>query len=294
MKRTAILSLLLALSATPLLAWGEKGHLISNEAATYGVPPQMPTFFHKAYPRLVYLSYEPDRLRGAGEALESVNPPDHFLDYEWTGGLPMNSNRYDFIHEQEKAGRPQKYFISNSTIGFLPWRIAELSDQLTQEWKLWRASTDRVEREQLEDNIVYISGILGHFVADASNPHHTTIDFNGWVEDNPEHYPTDCDTHSRFETQFVSRNMTATMVFPAVKPLQLRDSDYFKTALAFVQQTNGLVETLYRIDRDHGLDGAGSEEARQFTIGRLAAGASLLRDLWYSCYVNSAVTTKKK
>src|SRR5437763_15796678 len=87
-KRTLI-ALLMVLFALPAFAWGEKGHYLSNEAATFGLPNDMPPFFYRAYPDLVYLAYDPDRWRGAGESLDAVNPPDHFLDYEWVADLKL-------------------------------------------------------------------------------------------------------------------------------------------------------------------------------------------------------------
>jgi hypothetical protein len=78
MKR--LLTFILAMSlAAPLLAWGEKGHYLSNEAATFGMPNDMPTFFYRSYPELIFLAFDPDRWRGAGESLDAANPPDHFL-----------------------------------------------------------------------------------------------------------------------------------------------------------------------------------------------------------------------
>ena len=77
-KRTVLLILLFV--SAPLFGWGEKGHYIVNEAATFGMPNDMPSFFYKAYPELIYLAYDPDRWRGAGESLDAANPPDHFLD----------------------------------------------------------------------------------------------------------------------------------------------------------------------------------------------------------------------
>jgi hypothetical protein len=49
MKRPVILIVTL-LCAAPLLAWGEKGHYLSNEAATFGLPNDMPAFFYRSYP----------------------------------------------------------------------------------------------------------------------------------------------------------------------------------------------------------------------------------------------------
>ena len=190
MKRT-LLALLVTLCCSPLLAWGEKGHYISNEAATYGLPNDMPLFFYRAFPELIYLSYDPDRWRGAGESLDAVNPPDHFLDYEWVADLRLPPNRYKYIAVLGSTGTLRRHGIYNDTIGFLPWKIAEMTQKLEQEFRIWRATTDPVDRAIVERDIVHVAGVLGHFVADPATPHHANINFNGWILANPNHYATD-------------------------------------------------------------------------------------------------------
>ncbi len=263
--------------------------MISNEAATFGLPTDMPLFFYKSYPELIYLGYDPDRWRGAGESLDAVNPPDHFLDYEYVSPLDLPRDRYKFIALLQSSGTLRRYGITNATTGFLPWHIAELSELLTAEFRLWRFSpAGSRERQFIERDIIHVAGILGHFVADAANPHHTTLNFNGWVQPNPNHYATDCDTHFRFETQFVSHAMSLDDVTPRLAPPALR-TDYFATSLGFIHESNGLVEKLYQMDRDGAFDifRPVSPDARAFTAARLAAGASLLRDLWWSAWRNS-------
>ena len=53
------------------------------------------------------------------------------------------------------------------------------------------------------------AGNLGHYVADGSNPHHTTTHHNGWVGDNPNGYTTDNRFHGRFESVFVQAHLKA-------------------------------------------------------------------------------------
>src|SRR5204863_5760351 len=95
--RRGLLLLTAVLAAQPLLAWGEKGHYIVNEAATMSLPTDMPPFFYRAFPQLVWLAYDPDRWRGAGPSLDAANPPDHFLDYEYIATLNLPPDRYKFI-----------------------------------------------------------------------------------------------------------------------------------------------------------------------------------------------------
>jgi hypothetical protein len=286
--KTRLLPLLLfsfLVVPSTLFGWGEKGHEISTEAATFDVPNEMPQFFHEAYPELIYLANDPDRWRGAGPSLEAANPPEHFLDYEYVSALQLPPDRYAYLHLLETSGTLEKYGVSNSTPGFLPWRIAEISENLIVEWRLWRRADNPVAKREIEQEIIFMSGVLGHFVADSANPHHTTKEYNGWTRfPNPNHFRNDCDTHARFESVFISRAIDVKEVIPHVAPPQLR-TDFFKTAMDSIAQSNALVERLYTIDRDGGFDvHNGTPEAREFAIARLAAGASLLRDLWWSTY----------
>ncbi len=296
MKNTlAIILLSIFLRPETSLAWGEKGHYITNEAAAMNTPNDLPPFFHQAYSELTWLAYDPDRWRGAGEAQDAMNPPDHFLDYEYVEELKLTPNRYQYLHLLETSGVLRRHGLLNSSPGFLPWRIAELSDRLTKEWRLWRAAKPgSPERIYIERDIVHTAGILGHFTGDAANPHHATLNFNGWVTPNPNHYATDCDTHWRFETQFVSRAITTADVAPRVAPAVVR-SDYFAAALAMVRESSSLVERLYQLDRDRAFNYPPvSASGKEFAVRRLAAGAALTRDLWWSAWRNSALPPPKR
>jgi hypothetical protein len=276
------------LTAAPLFAWGEKGHYIVNEAATMSLPTDMPQFFYRAFPQLVWTAFDPDRWRGAGPSLDAANPPDHFLDYEYVAGLKLPPDRYKFIALLGASGTLRRHGLENSWTGFLPWRIAELSEQLTNEWRQWRTARPDTRRF-IEADIVRDAGLLGHFVGDASNPHHATYNYNGWVEPNPNHYATDCDTHDRFERYFVSHALDVSLVAPRVSATPTLRTDYFGAALGEVRESNSLVEPLYRLDRDgaFALVTPPSQAGVDFAASRLAAGAAMLRDLWWSTWKNS-------
>jgi len=286
--------LLTALIALPALAWGQKGHYLANEAATYAVPYELPRFFHEAYPSLVYLGYDPDRLHGAGASADDMFANDHFLDYEYVASLTLPRGRYAFLALLETSGVLRANLIDNRTTGFLPWRIAETCEHLERQWQLWKRAADPGDRLQIEQNIIYLSGVLGHFAGDAANPHHATIHYNGWVgEKNPEGFRTDCEAHARFESDFVTHNVAIGDVVPLMHPATRRD-DYFAAALDFVRESQSLVPALYRLDRDGAFDDAGSEAGKRFAAARIATGASWLRDLWWSAYLNGTQGRPKK
>ena len=288
MKRLVFLCALL-LTTSDAFAWGEAGHLMSNEAATLGLPAEMPHFFHRAYPQLVWLGYDPDRWKGSGDSADADNNPEHFLDYEYLAGLDLPRDRYEYLALMEKSGRLRQKGITNAEAGFVIWRIAELSEQLTGQFRQWRSSLpESSERAFLERSIINTAGILGHYVADAANPHHSTINFNGWVLPNPNGYAVDCGTHSRFESTFVSHAITIGDITPRLAEPKLR-TDYFRTAIAQIEESNALTEKLYQLDRDGAFEifGPVSTEGVQFAAERLASGSSLLRDLWWSAWKNS-------
>jgi hypothetical protein len=283
-----------ALTTLPALAWGQKGHQLANEAATYAVPYELPRFFHDAYPGLVYLGYDPDRLHGAGASADDMFSNDHFLDWEYVAALDLPRERYKYLALLAASGTLRANAIDNRTTGFVPWRIAETCEHLERQWQLWKRASDPIDRRQIEQNIVYLSGVLGHFVSDSANPHHATIHYNGWVgAENPEGFRTDCDAHRRFESDFVTGAVAIGDVVPLMQPSMRRD-DYFAEALAFIRESHALVPALYRLDRDGAFDGSGSEDGKQFAARRIAVGASWLRDLWWSAYLNGTQGRPKK
>lgn len=133
------------------------------------------------------------------------------------------------------------------------------------------------------------AGILGHFVADGSNPHHTTKHYNGWTGENPNGYTTDNRFHGRFESQYVQAHvregdvraaLTApAQAFPGIRP----------AVLSYLARTNQLVDTLYALDKVATFrPETTTPEQKAFAVSRMAAGAAMLRDLWYTAWVTSA------
>jgi hypothetical protein len=291
MKKIALFTLFATIIAPHAFAWGEQGHTIVNEAATLALPSAMPPFFNRAFPELIWLGPEPDRWHRGRKVQEAANFPDHFLDYEYAQGLVLPPDRYKFIDLLGASGRLRQHGIDSKNVGFLPWRIAELSEMLELEFRNWRrAEPGSAEQRALEVSIIQMAGTLGHYAGDSSQPLHATVNHNGWLDENPYHYTADCDMHARFETGFVSH---AGLQLPDVLPLVASEThidDYFAAAVAQVEASNALVEKTYRIDRDGGLDyiRPASREARDFVAARLAVGASFLRDLWLSAWANSA------
>jgi len=285
-----LLTLAVFAFATNAFAWGQAGHYLTNEAAALALPPDMPQFFLRAFPEIVALAPHADRLLHNGPSSDAAFTPDHFLNYEMVSDLDLTPDRYEYLALLESSRRLAHLGVENTVIGFLPWRIAELSEQLTADFRLWRSYLPGTpDRRAMEQEIVDTAGMLGHFVGDSAQPLHNTMNYNGWVSPNPNGYSNDCTIHARFETDFVSHSIVLADVTPKVAMTPVKRTDYFATALDFIKSSNTQVERVYQLDKKNGFSPFGpvNAEAKAFTSDRLALGASLLRDLWWSAWKNS-------
>ena len=272
--------------------WGATGHEMAARAAVAAIPAEMPAFFRDAAERLVYLNPEPDRWRVRQlREMDQGFSFDHYIDLENVpDGALEARDRWEFLRFLYAAGleRPER------DAGFLPFRIMELYQRIVSEWRMWRETDDPARRAWIAERIVNDAGILGHYVTDASQPHHTTIHFNGWDRDtpNPEGYTRDNGFHARFETRFVEAHLTDADVARHVSTSPPRSvaGSARSAVMEHIMASHAEIETLYRLDRDVGFDPERPADpaAREFAAARLAAGADMLAALWWSAWVESA------
>ena len=140
----------------------------------------------------------------------------------------------------------------------------------------------------VEAAAIFYAGWLGHYVGDASQPLHTTIQYNGWVGPNPNGYTTAHTIHWQFEGPFVDANLHEPEVKAKMTEPKAVDGDIFDSYVAYLRNTKTYVEKVYQLEKAGGFVGAGSAESREFTAERLAAGASMLRDMIYTAWLESA------
>ncbi|MBI3789286.1 MAG: nuclease [Gemmatimonadetes bacterium] len=291
--RLPALPLALALvAATPsAVRWGDAGHRIVGELAARALPADMPAFFRNAGADLAWLNPEPDRWRDFGEqnidpALGSGSGFDHFVDFE---GVPDDAfkakDRYEYLAAIKAAGFDHK-------VGFLPFRITELAQTLRVDFRLWRAAVDEGVKRRLEARIINDAGILGHYVADGANPHHTTIHHNGWVGPNPDGYATDTRMHGRFEAVYVQSHLAVADVAPLVTAPAAVAPNIREATMAYLRTSAAQLRPLYDLDKVEKFDtNTTAATHKAFVAARLAAGATMLRDLWWTAWVTSGQPT---
>lgn len=258
-----------------------------NRLAASSLPADMPAFLRSeaALNEIEYLGPEPDRwrLQTAEPELAAAQAPEHFFDLDAPETFaPLPHKRLDFEARLFATGNtPER-------AGLLPWQTTEVWERLKAAMRQYRVIlANHGDTAPVEQAIVFYAGWLGHYVADGSQPLHTTIHYNGWVGPNPNGYTTDHKIHTQFETEFVVANIHPADIQAKMTPLKPIDGDIFDADVAYLRHTNALVEELYRLEKAGGFTGEGTPASRDFTAERLAAGASMERDMIYTAWLES-------
>ena len=290
------LIVLVLVQSEAAVAWGNEGHVAINRVAAEKIPASMPRFMRRAVAEIAYLGPEPDRWRSPSEfALKNAQEADHFIDLERVAWLdPLPQGRYEFyrkLYEKRAAtpatDHPDDYLPER--VGLQPYITMEVYGRLKAAFREYRQRQAAHQPTQaVQQAIIFYAGWLGHYVADASQPLHTTIQYNGWVGPNPNRYTTEHKIHGQFESTYVAANITAKDFAGLVKSPERLD-DPFARYVAYLRESNGMVEKVYALEKAGGFTGKGSPEAFDFTTHRLAAGSQMLLDLWYTAWMESAV-----
>jgi len=155
--------LLLFVCCNNAQAWGFFGHEHINRLAVFTLPPEMLVFykFHIGY--ITQNAVNPDKRRYAVKD----EAPRHYLDVDI----------YDKIYNDSAVYKMPRYWneavakFTEDTLmayGVVPWHIFRMKNQLTNAFKQRNAAS-----------ILRISADLGHYIADANVPLHTTENYNG-------------------------------------------------------------------------------------------------------------------
>jgi hypothetical protein len=275
-------------------AWGNEGHTYVNRVAAQKIPVDMPHFLRRAVAEIAYLGPEPDRWRNPSEPqLKNAQEPDHFIDLERVDWLnPLPATRYEFyrkLYEKRAAATDHGDDYLPEHVGLQPYITLEVFGRLKAAFREYRRLRDLHQpTAPVEHAIVFYAGWLGHYVADGSQPLHTTIQYNGWVGPNPNGYTTEHKIHALFETTYVAQNIAAKDFSELVRAPQ-RLTDPFQQYVAYLRESNRQVETVYALEKKGGFSGKGTAEALTFTTQRLAVGSQMLLNLWYTAWLDSAI-----
>lgn len=317
-RRLLVLSALLVGLARALFAWDYEGHRTVNQLALTTLPGEFPAFVQakQAVERIAFLAGEPDRWRNVPDLpFRHAGGPDHYLDVEdlsWTDSslTTIPEFRYVYVGQISLAleKHPERFPVldpaknkdhTREFPGFLPWAIAENYGRLKSSFTYLKAYEQfggtPAEIENARANVIYSMAVLGHFVADAAQPLHTTRFHNGWFGDNPHGYTTSKTFHALIDGTFFNRTggLNLEALRQEVKPARLvgpladdpRDP-IFAAATRYIAGSNALVEPLYQLEKDGKLSPESplSRDGRKFLEARLVTAAEMLGSLWYTAW----------
>jgi len=142
--------------------WGFEGHRAINRKAIYSLPPEMFGFYKKHLNYIVEHSIDPDKRRYADpdEAVRHYIDIDHFVE---SGEDPFEAMPTKWTDAKDKFTED-----SLKTYGILPWHVKLVTLQLTKAFE-----------EKNVEKILRFSADLGHYIADANVPLHTTENYDG-------------------------------------------------------------------------------------------------------------------
>jgi len=298
-------------------AWDYEGHRAVNQLALASLPADFPAFVRtlEARERIAFLAGEPDRWRNISDLpLRHVNSPDHFIDLEELddAGIALsqlNEFRYSFTVQLAagRASHPDRFPAidpeknkdhTRELIGFLPWSITECYAKLKSEFSYLKAFEELGTPEEIANaqaNIIYVMGVMGHYVGDGAQPLHTTKHFNGWTGENPHGYTTERTFHSWIDGGFLLKTggISSTALISRLKPAELllppkdtsgRDA-MFVTVLNYLTEQHTKVEPLYELEKAGKLaiNGANAD-GRAFLENQLLIAGTELGSIWLTAW----------
>jgi len=274
-------------------AWGHDAHSIINRLAGAALPAEVPAFLRSpaALDALAYYGPQPDHWRSEEKALYNTLLPEHDIDFEVADlAGPLPRTRYDFIEALKltQAKHPELN-LAPQKVGLLPYSATETYVILKSAMRDYRGLVaDKQDTKPVEAEIIFLAGLLGHYVGDGSQPLHTTVNYNGWTTANPQNYANDHTIHARFEGDYVHNNVIAADVAPLIDAKPVVIQDVFTDFLNFLRHSNTLVEKVYQLDKTGAFTDKGTPEGKAFAEECMANGSIKLRDMIYTAWVESA------
>ncbi len=269
-------------SKKSIFVWGFWGHQRINRLAVFTLPPEMLVLYKKHISYLADNAVNPDKRRYAvvGEAAR------HYIDLEAYSDSATFKLPLFWADAVKKIG--EDTLLLN---GVVPWAIQQYKYRLTEAF-----------REKNLKNILRLSADLGHYIADANVPLHTTRNYNGqlskqegihafWESRLPELYAEDYDMFvgvAQYESKVAQRafkavrgaNVALDSVLKFEKKVSEKISETQKYTL---EDRNGAIVKTYSREfsqQYHAL--LGQQVERQ-----MRASVKMVGDFWFTCWVDA-------
>jgi hypothetical protein len=267
---------------TQSFSWGFFGHKRINRLAVFTLPPEMMPFYKKHIQYLTENAVNPDRRRYAVEE-EAAR---HYIDLDVYGDSAM--------YEMPRYWNEAVEVYSEDTLqayGIVPWHIMTMKNFLTSAFK--RGDVDAILR---------LSADIGHYIADANVPLHTTENYNGqltgqygihgfWESRLPELYSDEYDFYIGKAAYVEQPQMSS---WAAVTAAHLS-----KDSVLYIEKELSLK---FPEDKKYSYEERGNSTVRVYSKKysnnyhkaldgqierRMTASIKMVGDFWYTCWVDA-------
>lgn len=160
MARKIIITLLALLFVVPVFSWGFFAHKMVNRLAIFTLPESLLLFYKTNIEYITEHAVDADKRRYS----DPEEACRHYVDLDYyEAALPI-----DTVPKYWKEAVAKYTEDTLKAYGIVPWHISLMKYKLTEAFK-----------EKDMDKILRISADIGHYIADAHVPLHSTQNYNG-------------------------------------------------------------------------------------------------------------------
>lgn len=267
---TIVFGALWLASERPVLAWGPAGHRLVNNWAVETLPPEMRTFFEANRQFLMDHANDPDDWMKK-DRYERMR---HYIYLDKYGFFPYLKLPHSFKDAVQQYGSGRIH-----RDGLLPWTVGDFSLRLTNAFKARDWNAVRID-----------AAALGHYVADAHDPLHTTQNYDGQLSGQSG-------LADRFEIRLIERYSNFFIYSPADAA---KIDDPTEYAFQMILEANTWVDSIILADR-RAFEGLPEYNDDYFDRFYNRVGSTAMREIdgaaadtgsyWYTAWLNAGRPT---
>lgn len=282
MKKKLYIFFLLAFPMLYANAWGFWAHQRINRIAVFLLPSEMIGFYKDNIDYVTEHAVDPDKRRYA----IADEAPRHYIDLDHFCVYPCS----EMPHRWKDA--VEKYTEDTlKSYGIVPWHIQTMMYRLTDAFQ---------QKDKLK--ILKTSSDLGHYIADANVPLHTTENYNGamtnqvgihgfWESRIPELFAEDYD-------YFIGKAELVTKPSDRIWATILESHHALDTVFGYEKK----LSTEFPSDRKYAFETRGVSVVKayseEYTAAyskmmdgmverRMRSSIKMVADIWFTCWVNA-------
>lgn len=283
MKRSLLLALFCFSLILVCSGWGFLVHRTVNQLAIYQLPKKLRLFFYEHQVYLVRNSVRPDERRNSDKEEASK----HFIDAEAYGDSSLWKMPYGW---QEAVALYTKDSLEK--YGYVPYVVMDIKNKLTAAMQAGNS-----------DSVLFYAADMGHYIADAHVPLHTTLNYDGqltgqrglhslWESTVPALEITSYNLYNRHRVRYLHKPEEA--IWKACRGgFQLLD-DMFRKEKEVSQGFTDSIKYRYQMRNGRQSRSYSTAFARVYaqalggTVNnQLLLSARLITDFWYTCWVDA-------